>query len=100
MTKRIQSEASRWTAAMPFLFVIIWSTGFVVAKAGLPYAPPLTFLVLRFAGVLTILVPFALLLRIQWPVGQIGHLAIAGVLLQAGYLAGVWSAIKLGMPAG
>jgi drug/metabolite transporter (DMT)-like permease len=85
---------------MPFVFVIIWSTGFVVAKYGLPYAPPLTFLLLRFAGVLVILLPLVLLMRAPWPLGRIRHIAVAGVLVQAGYLGGVWCAIKLGMPAG
>lgn len=85
---------------MPFAFVLIWSTGFVVAKFGLPYAPPLTFLILRFAGVLAVLLPLVAIMRAPWPVGKIGHIAVAGVLMQAGYLAGVWTAIKLGMPAG
>jgi drug/metabolite transporter (DMT)-like permease len=80
--------------------VVIWSTGFVVAKFGLPYAPPLTFLLLRFAGVLALLLPMVLLMRAPWPVGRTGHIALAGVLVQAGYLAGVWASIKLGMPAG
>jgi len=90
----------RLLAAMPLVFVLIWSTGFVVAKFGLPYAPPLTFLLLRFVGVLLVLLPLVLLMRAPWPVGQMRHIAFAGVLLQAGYLAGVWCAIKLGMPAG
>lgn len=87
-------------AAMPAFFVLIWSTGFIVAKFGLPYAPPLTFLLLRFAGVLCILLPLVLVMRAPWPTGQVRQIAFAGVLLQAGYLAGVWCAIKLGMPAG
>lgn len=91
---------SRWIAAMPFVFVLIWSTGFVVAKFGLPYAPPLTFLILRFVGVLVVLLPLAAIMRAPWPVGKIGHIAVAGILMQAGYLGGVWAAIKLGMPAG
>lgn len=85
---------------MPFAFVLIWSTGFIVAKFGLPYAPPLTFLMLRFIGVLVFLFPLVLLLRAPWPVGRMLHIAIAGILVQAGYLAGVWCAIKMGMPAG
>ncbi|MFC7298841.1 DMT family transporter [Herminiimonas aquatilis] len=91
---------SPWLALMPFVFVLIWSTGFIVAKFGLPYAPPLTFLLLRFLGVLLFLFPIVLLMRAPWPVGTIRHIAVAGVLVQAGYLAGVWCAIKLGMPAG
>ncbi|WP_246860753.1 DMT family transporter [Noviherbaspirillum sp. UKPF54] len=85
---------------MPFLFVLIWSTGFVVAKFGLPYAPPLTFLLLRFAGVLAVLLPVVLLTRAPWTIGRIRQIALAGTLVQAGYLGGVWCAIKLGMPAG
>lgn len=86
---------------VPFAFVLIWSTGFVVAKFGLPYAPPLTFLVLRFIGVLLVLLPLVLVLRAPWPRGrQVLHIAVAGVLLHAAYLGGVWGAIKLGMPAG
>lgn len=91
---------SLWISAMPFVFVIIWSTGFIVAKFGLPYAEPLTFLLLRFAGVLVTLLPLVLVMKAPWPVGRMGHIAVAGVLVQAGYLSGVWCAIKLGMPAG
>ena len=94
------STSGRWVAAMPAVFVLIWSTGFVVARFGLPYAPPLTFLVLRFAGVLAVLLPLVLVMKAPWPHGRILHIAVAGVLLQAGYLSGVWCAIKLGMPAG
>lgn len=85
---------------IPLFFVFLWSTGFIVARYGLPYAPPLTFLLLRFLGVLAILAPIVLLLRAPWPKGKVGHVAVAGLLLQAGYLSGVWCAIKLGMPAG
>jgi drug/metabolite transporter (DMT)-like permease len=87
-------------ALTPTLFVLLWSTGFISAKFGLPYAPPLTFLLLRFIGVLVILLPLVLVLRATWPVGKIGHIAVAGILIQAGYLGGVWCAIALGMPAG
>lgn len=85
---------------IPLFFVFLWSTGFIVARYGLPYAPPLTFLLLRFLGVLAILTPAVLWLRAPWPKGKIGQVALAGLLLQAGYLSGVWCAIKLGMPAG
>lgn len=89
-----------WMASVPILFVVIWSTGFISAKYGLPYAPPLTFLSLRFLGVLIFLLPLVLVMRAPWPVGTMKHIAVAGILVQAGYLAGVWCAIKLGMPAG
>lgn len=71
-----------------------------MAKFGLPYAPPLTFLLIRCLGALAFLLPCVLIWRAPWPAGQIRHVAIAGLLVQAGYLGGVWCAIKLGMPAG
>ncbi len=85
---------------LPLFFVLLWSSGFIVAKFGLPYAPPLTFLVMRFVGVLLFLVPAVLLLKAPWPRGKVWQIALAGLLVQAGYLIGVWCAIKLGMPAG
>jgi drug/metabolite transporter (DMT)-like permease len=94
------SPQSPWISAMPFIFVIIWSTGFVVAKFGLPYTPPLTFLLLRFLGVLAVLLPLVILMRAPWPVGRMKHIAVSGILVQAGYLSGVWCAISLDMPAG
>lgn len=96
----VAPSPGNWIALMPFLFVLIWSTGFIIAKFGLPYAPPLTFLLLRFLGVLALLLPVVLIARAPWPVGRIRHIAVAGLFMQAGYLAGVWCAIKLGMPAG
>ncbi len=85
---------------IPFVFVFIWSTGFIVARYGMPHAEPMTFLFLRFSGVLLIMLPLCLLARVQWPAPrQMAHIALAGVLLQAGYLGGVWAAIKLGMSA-
>ncbi|NVD98239.1 DMT family transporter [Massilia sp. BJB1822] len=94
------SPATALLSPVPLFFVFLWSTGFIVAKYGLPYAPPLTFLLLRFLGVLAILAPAIVLLKAPWPRGKVGHIAVAGVLVQAGYLSGVWCAIKLGMPAG
>jgi drug/metabolite transporter (DMT)-like permease len=89
-------------AAMPAVFVLIWSTGFVVARYGMPYAPPMTFLAWRYA--LSVLA-FALWIgwaRPAWPRGrgQWLHLGVTGVLMHAGYLGGVWAAVKAGIPAG
>ena len=81
--------------------MLIWSTGFIVAKYGMPYTDPMTFLTLRFAGVLVVMLPLALWWRPQWPTrSAAGHIAVAGMLMHVGYLGGVWTAIKLGMPAG
>ena len=88
--------------AMPAVFVLIWSTGFVVARFGMPHAPPLGFLVWRY--VLSVLafgvwIAFA---RPAWPRdrAQWLHLAVTGVLLHGGYLGGVWAAVKAGISAG
>ena len=88
--------------AMPFVFVLVWSTGFIVARYGMPHAPPLTFLVTRYA---LSLLCFGLWIRwakVEWPSGQAQrmHLAVAGVLMHAGYLGGVWAAVKAGIGAG
>jgi drug/metabolite transporter (DMT)-like permease len=67
----------------------------------MPHAEPLTFLAIRFFGVILILLPCILWFKAPWPSkSQIVHLAIAGVLIQFGYLAGVWIAIRHGMPVG
>ncbi len=87
---------------MPGIFVLIWSTGFVVAKYGLPYAPPLTFLSIRYALSLLCFLFWIVLARVSWPRGKLQwlHLAVSGVLIHAGYLGGVWMAIKAGMGSG
>lgn len=87
---------------MPVLFVLIWSTGFIVARYGMPYAPPLKFLVVRYALSLACFLPWIVLARVKWPVNrtQWAHLAITGVFMHAGYLGGVWSAVKAGMGSG
>ncbi|HTD02432.1 DMT family transporter [Undibacterium sp.] len=85
----------------PYVFILIWASGYVVAKYGLPYAQPLTFLSLRYAGVLLFMGILAITMRAPWPARRAWpHIAIAGILMQACYLGGVWSAVKLGMPAG
>lgn len=87
---------------MPAVFVVIWSTGFIVAKFGLPYAPPLTFLAIRYALSMACFLVWIRLARAPWPVGrqQWGHLAVTGLLMHGGYLGGVWVAIKGGMGSG
>ena len=88
--------------AMPVVFVLIWSTGFIVARFAMPHAPPMKFLAVRYLLSVLCFVAWALLARAAWPAnrGQFGHLALTGVLIHAGYLGGVWVAVKLGMGAG
>jgi len=89
-------------ALTPFLFVFLWSTGFIGAKYGLPYAEPLTFLLTRYCLVLGLMTTFALATRAPWPrdARQIFHIGVSGIFVHALYLGGVFVAIKHGLPAG
>lgn len=88
--------------AMPAVFVLIWSTGFIVAKYGLPYAPPLTFLAIRYVLSLACFLVWIAIARVAWPGSRAQwlHLGVTGILIHAGYLGGVWSAVKGGMGSG
>ncbi|PCI28541.1 MAG: EamA family transporter [SAR324 cluster bacterium] len=87
---------------VPGLFVLLWSTGFIGAKFGLPYVEPFTFLGIRMLLTLTVLGTIILLTRSSWPqdLASYRHLAVSGILVHAAYLGGVFAAIKAGMPAG
>ena len=100
------SESSRARVAslavMPGLFVVLWSSGFISAKYGLPYAPPLSCLAIRFwlaAGLLALVAWGG---GARWPRGrgELGHLAIAGLLVHGVYLGGVFASISHGVGAG
>lgn len=99
------SSGSRQDAlirAMPVVFVLIWSTGFIVARYGMPHSPPMKFLAMRYLLSVVCFAAWAWLARAALPTAraQWGHLAVTGVLMHAGYLGGVWAAVKLGMGAG
>jgi drug/metabolite transporter (DMT)-like permease len=89
-------------AAMPWVFVGVWSTGFVVARLAMPHAPPLTFLCWRYALSMAAFGAWIAASGVGWPRGraQWGHLAVSGSLMHAGYLGGVWAAVRAGIPAG
>jgi drug/metabolite transporter (DMT)-like permease len=91
-----------WLRVMPWLFVLIWSTGFIVARYGMPNSPPFTFLLWRYVFSILCFVLWVKWARVPWPQGRAQwlHLAITGVLMHAGYLGGVWAAVKVGMGAG
>jgi drug/metabolite transporter (DMT)-like permease len=86
----------------PFLFVFLWSTGFIGAKFGLPYAEPLSFLLTRYGLVIALMTAIAVATRAPWPENpaQWLHIGVSGVLVHAVYLGGVFIAIKHGLPAG
>lgn len=88
--------------AMPVVFVLIWSTGFIVARYGMPHSPPFKFLLLRYALSILCFLPWIALSGVKWPTtrSQWLHLSVTGVLMHAGYLGGVWAAIKAGMGSG
>ncbi|WP_285414485.1 DMT family transporter [Variovorax sp. efr-133-TYG-130] len=102
MTSAVPARNAGWLRAMPGVFVLIWSTGFIVARYGMPYAPPLKFLAVRYALSLACFGFWVALARVAWPKqrAQWGHLAVTGILMQAGYLGGVWAAVHEGMGAG
>ncbi len=92
---------TRLESAIPLLFVVLWATGFIGARAGMPHAEPGTFLSLRFAIAFVLLAGIALLARAPWPRGrQLLSAVGVGVLVHGIYLAGVFWAIDNGMPAG
>jgi len=88
--------------AMPWVFVLIWSTGFVVARFGMPHAPPFKFLAIRFALSVACFGAWIALARVAWPRERVQwlHLSVVGMLVHAGYLGGVWAAVKAGLGAG
>ena len=81
--------------------MLLWSTGFIGAKYGLPYVEPFTFLLIRMLAVIILLAILAWLGNASWPSRQLaGHLAVAGLLVHATYLGGIFAAISRGLPAG
>jgi drug/metabolite transporter (DMT)-like permease len=88
-------------ATAPVLFVLLWSTGFIGARYGLPYIEPLTFLAVRMGFVVLIMGAIAFIGRVSLPKhAEIGHSLIAGSLVHGLYLGGVFTAISQGVPAG
>ncbi len=96
-----ESTAS-WVKHMPAVFVLIWSTGFIVARFGMPHAPPFSFLWFRYAFSIACFLIWIQWARVRWPQDQREwlHLSMTGVLMHAGYLGGVWAAVKAGMGSG
>ena len=87
---------------MPAVFVLIWSTGFIVARFGMPHSPPFSFLWFRYAFSVSCFLVWIRWARVRWPQDRSEwfHLSITGILMHAGYLGGVWAAVKAGMGSG
>jgi len=90
------------TAALAWYFVTVWGSGFIATKIGLQYAPPFTFLTLRFLFGLVCLVPILLVMRPRFPGSraEFGHVVVAGLLMHAVHLGGSHYTQYLGMSAG
>ncbi len=92
----------RITRLFPLLFVVLWSTGFIGARLGLPHSEPLTFLLWRYLAVMVCMLAVALATRAPWPQGARVwlHIGVAGLMIHGVYLGGVFIAISKGLPAG
>lgn len=91
----------RWVQAVPFVFVVLWSTGFIGAKYAGPYIEPFHVLLIRMVLTLMAFGALALVLKSRWPSPvQAMHQMVTGFLIHATYLGGVFAAIEWGMPAG
>jgi drug/metabolite transporter (DMT)-like permease len=87
--------------AAPAIFVLLWSTGFVGTKYVINNADPLTYLAIRMAIVVGLMAIIVAIARPKWPNGiEIGHSAVAGILVHGFYLGGTAVAISLSIPAG
>lgn len=93
---------NRYTLLIPALFVVLWSSGFIAAKVGVRDAEPLTFLTMRFALVAVLMVIIAMAMRAPWPRNgrELGHIAVTGIFMQAGYFGGAWVSMAMGVGAG
>ncbi|HRX35901.1 MAG TPA: EamA family transporter [Aestuariivirga sp.] len=96
-----KSPAHMLITVAPVLFVLMWATGFVVARLSAPHVEPLTFLAIRFPIAGAIFFVIALIIGAPWPGHRLAlHAMVAGAFLHGGYLAPVYWAVAHGMPAG
>lgn len=101
MIRAPRSFADVAVFAAPALFVLLWASGFIGAKLGLPYAEPMTFLTVRMTAVVLVLGAIIALTRPVWPSRtQILHSAVTGLFVHGCYLGGVFVAIDHKLPAG
>jgi drug/metabolite transporter (DMT)-like permease len=91
-----------WVAGAAALFIFFWSSGFVAAKYGFPYAEPFTFLAIRFVIGSVALLAICRLWHAEWPSDMrgYGHIIAAGLMVQSFYLVGVYYGIYLGVSTG
>ena len=89
------------TKYVPFIFVALWSSGFIGAQYGLQFAEPATFLLIRMLANIGVFIILLLIFKSQLPTGKdVIHSLIAGILIHGFYLGGTYQAISLGMSSG
>ncbi|HXF87672.1 MAG TPA: DMT family transporter [Xanthobacteraceae bacterium] len=87
--------------AAPGVFVVLWASGFIGAKFGLPYVEPMTFLFIRMAAVVALIGLIIAVTRPSWPDGaRLGHSAVTGIFVHGCYLGGVFVSLHHKLPAG
>ncbi|MCJ2069159.1 DMT family transporter [Methylobacterium sp. J-030] len=93
---------NRAAGILPALFVPIWATGFISARAVVPHADPLGFTAVRFTAVALVMAGIALGSRVRWPADRAGWRdpVVAGFLMQGVYLSSTFWAVSRGLPAG
>lgn len=96
-----KSSNAKLVAVAPALFVVLWATGFVVAKLSAGHVAPVWFLGLRFPIACVFMFCIALYQRASWPDwGHAFHASVAGAFMHGGYLAPIYWAVAHGLPAG
>lgn len=86
---------------IPFVFVLLWSTGFIGAKFGLPYAEPFTMLMWRMVIAVPLFICLVVILkRPKISRRDAAIQGLVGLLIHGFYLGGVFAAIAVGMPTG
>ena len=96
------ASENRFDTLLAWFFVLVWGSGYLASKAGMQYAPPFTFLALRYLFGVACLIPWLLLARPRWPGSRLEffHICVAGLLMHAINLSGSHYAQYLGMSAG
>jgi drug/metabolite transporter (DMT)-like permease len=95
-------QESGWVAVIPGLFVLLWSTAFIMGKLATPYATPMTFLTLRYAGATAIFLAIATITRAPWACTgrEVGHAIVAALFLHIAFVGGTLYAYRGGVEAG
>jgi len=97
-----RNRATTSLLVAPAIFVLLWSTGWLAARAAMPYSEPLTFLTLRYVLAAVVLAAICTAMSVEWPKDrrQLTHAVLSGIPLHAMYFAGVWWSVMHGWNIG